>query len=527
MKQLGTDWFSLDAEEIKSYAATARGVGVFSSPGVRCLMGASKDPPKVVDIHRSHIPLLPGLSSPIPEDRHELPAASKDWLRPFQLEAVDWLRARGGGLLALDLGGGKTATATAAADLPVCVCVPLTVVDVWRFECRRLGWTHHLVDDVEEFKTALKAGQTDCFILPYSRTDKAGGYFTKYRLGTLIADEAHVLTKKYVSWTQAFRGIPRDRTILLTATPMRNRLSSLWGLLDATSQGSFGWHGAFRERYCGAHKGPYGGWVDTGRTNLDELAERLTEMIYKRTRAQMGVPLPEHVRHVDSVTLERAFPTLGEILKGNIAPLGAHLTILSQLRQHLSTEIAKTIEPIDYIRRYSRVVFWTWFKETAAILAERIRSDARTATGCPVDVITGESPTKSRTKILEEWGDPANVDKPRALIASISAAGAGIALSNARAAVFVDLDWTPLNIVQAEKRHHRFGSHLSSLDTHYLVAPGTIQDDMAMALFDKQMDAEAVFGEDGTVAQMRSLLDEEVELSETEVIEQLANRLWT
>lgn len=529
MKLIGNDWFALDTEEIKRYVSTARGLS--SIPGVR-VWGAppnrgwlSPVPAETlkVDIHRSHLPLLSGLTLTGTQhgDHHAIPVASRGWLRPFQLEAVSWLRQRHGAILALDLGGGKTATATAAADLPIVVGVPVSVIDVWKTECRRNGWTFHVCRDVEELKTTLKLGKTDCYILPYSMADKLAGYFTSHRMGTVLCDEAHTVANKYVTWSQAFRGIPRDRTYLITATPMRNRLVSLWGLLDAACSKGFGGRNEFRARYCGAAASPYGGMIDMERTNVDELASRLTEVVYKRTRAQMAIPLPAHHRNVVELRVARKFPTLSEILNGISAPTGAHLTIINELRQHISAEKARAV-PVGHVQlTHHRVVWWIWFRETAKILEERIK-----AFNIPVDVMTGDAPTAKRTRILEEWSSPDKLHEPRALIASIAAASTGISLSNARAAQFVDLDWTPLNLLQAEKRHHRFGSLLPELWTTYYVVPGTVDEAMALSLMEKQGESEGALGKDGSLEQMRSLLDEEnFHLPEQEIVARAAKRM--
>ena len=529
MKLIGNDWWALDTEEIKRYASTARGLS--NIPGIRVTGFSSNQgwfnavPPESlkVDVHRSHLPVLSGLT-PMGaqlDDHHAIPLASREWLRPFQLEAVAWLRQRHGAILALDLGGGKTATATAAVDLPIVVGVPVSVIDVWRTECRRLGWTFHVCTNAEDLKASLKAGKTDCYILPYSQADRLAGYFTRHRMGAVLCDEAHTVANKYVTWSQAFRGIPRDRTILITATPMRNRLVSLWGLLDAACGRAFGGRNEFRARYCGAGPSPYGGMVDTGRTNVDELAARLTEVVFKRTREQMGIPVPVHHRAVHELRVARKFPTLLEILKGVSAPSGAHLTIINELRQHISTEKALAV-PVGHIQiTHHRVVWWVWFRETAKILEERIK-----AFGIPVDVMTGDAPTAKRTRILEEWGSVDKLREPRALIASVAAASTGISLSNARAAQFVDLDWTPLNLIQAEKRHHRFGSFYPELWTDYYVVPGTVDEAMALSLAEKQEESEGALGEDGSLAQMRLLLDSENSyLTEQEIVARAAKRM--
>lgn len=518
MKKIGIDWYTLDESEIQRYVGTARGISKI--PGVVVLEGFGG---LRVDVHRTHFPLLSGgVIETEPSNAHDIPSASRGWLRPFQLDAVHWLRERSGSILALDLGGGKTATATAASDLPVAVFCPVSVIDVWRAECRRLNWTHHLCQDEYSFKEAIRANKMDCYIMPYSRAYRLAGYFRSTQLGTLIADEAHLLTNKYVTWTQEFRGIPRSKTLLLTATPIRNRLTSLWGLLDTAAPKAFGWKNDFRRRYCGAHESPYGGMIDTERTNQDELALRLTEIVYRRTRAQMAIPLPLHERFLVELEVDEEIPSLKELLNSLHTPLGAQLTIRNMLRQHLSRKKAQAVDVAKFQSDHSRVVWWIWFKETAAILAERLK-----ALGLPVDVMTGEAPTKKRTEILEQWGSRENVGQPRALIASVAAASAGISLSNADAAVFVDLDWTPLNLIQAEKRHHRFGSHLTSLYTYYLVVPDTIDTMMAQALVEKQEDTERSLGVDGTVEQMKLLLGETDEpQDETEIIRRLAQKLY-
>jgi hypothetical protein len=235
----------------------------------------------------------------------------------------------------------------------------------------------------------------------------------------------------------------------------------------------------------------------------------------------MGIPLPVHHRSVRQLPVAHKFPTLSEILDGITAPTGAHLTIINDLRQHISAEKARAV-PVGHVQvTHRRVVWWIWFRETAKILEERIK-----AFNIPVDVMTGDAPTAKRTRILEEWSSPDKLDEPRALIASIAAASTGISLSNARAVQFVDLDWTPLNLLQAEKRHHRFGSLHSELWTDYYVVPGTVDEDMALALTEKQEESEGALGKDGSLEQMRALLDEEnFHLPEQEIVARAAKRM--
>jgi hypothetical protein len=162
----------------------------------------------------------------------------------------------------------------------------------------------------------------------------------------------------------------------------------------------------------------------------------------------------------------------------------------------------------DFVDTHQRVILWVWHHEVAAILKEWGRP------GVPVDVLLGDTHNRKRTEIVNEWraGDHA---KPRVLIASIGAAATAIALTTARLAVFVELDWTPMNLIQAEKRHYRFGNVFKDIQTSYIVSQVGVDRQMMKALLEKANASETVLGEDGSLAQMRGLLAEEEPTSES------------
>jgi SNF2 family DNA or RNA helicase len=373
-----------------------------------------------------------------------------------------------------------------------------------------MGWTYRVLDHKADRNTlreiaSLGADIPQALIISYNLLPALAGSMvlgSQWQTHTLIADEAHQLTNKRTQWAEMFRMIHRERTILLTATPMRNRLRSLWGLLDCACYGAFGSEWEFRKHFCGATMGDYG-LEDGDPTHQDELALRLTEVVLKRTRAQVQIPLPVHTRHVVEVPIppRLIMGTLTTLQRGNaeaIRALGALRVAIGQ---------AKAVDALamldDLVDVHGRVILWVWHHAVADILQEWKRP------GVEVDVLLGDTNTKKRSRIIEEWrtGDHT---KPRVLVASIGAAATAIALTTAKAAVFVELDWTPMNLIQAEKRHYRFGNVFPEISTTYLVAPMVgAERQMIAALLEKAEASELALDVDGSVDQMRALLAEE------------------
>jgi SNF2 family DNA or RNA helicase len=162
-----------------------------------------------------------------------------------------------------------------------------------------------------------------------------------------------------------------------------------------------------------------------------------------------------------------------------------------------------------WIEEDVRSLWWFWHQDLADRFARFLRAHA----GVPVDEIHGGTSPQSRARILREWerGDPRN---HRALVGTIGALNAAANLLTCRAAYFVELDWAPINIVQAEKRHHRPGNVHNECFVTYFIVPGTIDEVIATKLLTKVEESEELFGTSGQVAQMEALLSNDLETIE-------------
>jgi len=542
MRTLNSDWFSLDAGEVALYPVVCEGI----IPGIRIHFSSSRRV-EAVDVHRNQLPVLdPTLEPPRGGSSVVSSVQFPFELRDYQQEDIAFARDRAGSLMFHALGMGKTPIGLGAADFPAAVLCPTSAITVWLNEAAGAGLKTQVLHGLKSSSSDIDHS-VDLYIITYGSAHRWMGYFRAIsggpELHTIIADEAQMLQKKALKWSQAFRSIARKRTILLTATPMRNRLRSLWALLDAAHPRAWGSQYEFRRRYCDAYDGDYG-LVDGGVSYPDELAARLGAVSVRRT---WDDPRLAHLRptlnrsrldvEITAADRRRVFDAAVEGLRDNLKSRdgkgdGMQIALMGRLRRQIGLLKAQwlatghhpghTETPLEQVlSEGDRVIFWVWHKENAEYLYRKLKD-----MDYPVDKVTGESLSKKRREVLHEWqyGDHT---QPRALVATIGALNAGVNLTTARVAVFIEYDYAPLMVQQAECRHHRHGSKFDEVYAYYLQVPGTIDERMAEVLLEKTEEAEAILGSDSQTEQMRLLVNgyEDYNKSDDDILSEAARRL--
>ncbi len=210
---------------------------------------------------------LADLMAGLPDDRlteAEEPEGFVGQLRPYQRRAVGWLaflaRLGLGGCLADDMGLGKTPTTLAhlvghMGDRPSLVMCPLSVVHNW--EAEAAAFTPKLRVLIahgasrkrgEEFAEQLD--EADLVISTYGTVSRDIEAMAEHRWNIVVCDEAQAIKNHRTKAARAVRALKARQLVALTGTPVENRLTELWSILDAANPGSLGGIGWFRDRFA-------------------------------------------------------------------------------------------------------------------------------------------------------------------------------------------------------------------------------------------------------------------------------------
>lgn len=331
------------------------------------------------------------------------------------------------------------------------------------------------------------------------------------------------------------------RLILMTGTPMTNRIKDVWTAIHTCAPDGLGRNFfSFAKRYCAATHNGYG-WDFGGSSNLAELQRRLrTEgggVMVRRLKADVLTELPPKrrsvlalapngasalVRDLNAAASEReaeiaALETekLMAQAERDIEAYNAAVAKLARVQQLAFEEMAgmraalgeaKAPYVAEWIRDQlegglSKIVVFAHHKAVVAVLMRELAEFG------PVQ-LTGETPMDVRQRNVDRFQtDPCC----RVFVGNMQAAGVGITLTAASTVAFAELDWTPANVLQSEDRCHRIGQH-DSVNVYHLVFDGSLDQRMAELLVQK-MDAH----DQALDRQRKGGDDEVVELDATEV----------
>jgi SWI/SNF-related matrix-associated actin-dependent regulator of chromatin subfamily A-like protein 1 len=469
-----------------------------------------------------------------------LTAATPKQLFPYQEEGVKRLVEGKRILLADEPGLGKTVQCIAAInklnlpDPKILIVCPKSVLGVWEDELQTWLNTDTASLDIrvvtaQDFQIPPDGSIT---LINYDICHKLQDSLQSIHFDVMICDEAHYLKSRAAKRTQAVlgngkknKGIQADFLWLLTGTPILNRPVELFPLLQAMDPDEIGSFAAYAERYCEPKAIPRGRLVVmdySGASNLVELSKRLEPRMVRRYKSDVLTQLPPKFRSClcltgaeDAKKQERkmlmALMENDELNSndGNLEDFGAEATSLmnylgtktnldledpdnrNRIMGTLATirketalnKLAPAVELLENVILSQKVVVFCHHRELIARLLETFGKQAVS--------IVGGMDRESRSDAVRRFQQD---DSVRMFVGSIHAAGVGLTLTAASRVVFLELDWSPAVMSQAEDRCHRVGQ-TDSVQVQYYVFKDTIDEWVARSLLSKQSNIDQILPE--------------------------------
>jgi len=448
-------------------------------------------------------------------------------LRPYQQRGVAWLAAMCdaglGGCLADDMGLGKTIQVIAlhlhrraAKAGPTLVVCPASLLGTWEREVRRFapdvpvrryhGGGRHLRDVATD----------EIVLVTYGVVLRDSAELAGISWGLVAADEAQHAKNPLARTARELRALPAPARIALTGTPVENRLSELWSILDWTTPGLLGQLESFTrrvavpvERYRDAEAtARFAALVRPFLLRRQKSDPGIAPELPPKTETDRIVPLTaEQVTLYEAVvreTMEAIENSEGIERAGLVFKL---LTALKQICNHpaqylkqpgplagRSGKLAAFDELADVILAggESMLVF-SQYTQMATLLQQHL--DGR---GIRSLFLHGAVPVHRREEMVEQF----QAGHAPVFLLSLKAGGTGLTLTRATHVLHYDRWWNPAVEDQATDRAYRIGQD-RPVQVHRLITEGTLEDRIASLLDSKRELADAVVGSgEGWIAEL-------------------------
>jgi len=308
--------------------------------------------------------------------------------------------------------------------------------------------------------------------------------------------------------------------VALTGTPVENRLSELWSILDVVNRGLYGSLASFHRRFA----------VPIERDHDAAAAERLRTLtapfVLRRMKSDRSlVPdLPDKVEQIAWAELTREQQVMyqavvDQLLVDAEAEQGmrrrglvlASLTRLKQICNHpaqalgdgsriagRSGKLARFDELVDeMIDAEERALVFTQYRAMGDLLVRHLAERL----GMRAPFLHGGVARRQRDAMVDRFQAG---DAPPLLLVSLKAGGTGLNLTAAGRVIHYDRWWNPAVEDQATDRAWRIGQ-TRTVFVHKLVCTGTLEERIGQLIDSKRAIAAAVIGESTSEAWLSEL----------------------
>ncbi len=354
----------------------------------------------------------------------------------------------------------------------------------------------------------------------------------------IVLDEAQRIKNFATKTAEAVKSLPRQHAIILTGTPLENKLEDVYSLvqfLDPERLSPLWQFAADHFLLSRRKKGDILGYV-----NLNRLHEKLKPLVIRRRKEEVLEQLPELIVNDYFIDLHQEQAEIHAGYSQSLLPLlnKKFLTPMDLLRiQALLLKMRQTCDSTYLVDRTTNIS--PKLDELANILDELIKQNGRKVVifsewttmtmligkhlsreAIPFVELSGKVPVAKRQALIDEF----DTNPACKVFLSTDAGGTGLNLQAADCVVNFELPWNPAKLNQRIGRVNRIGQKSTCINVINLIAKYSIEERIMAGIKLKGELFSGVFdgGEDEVmldrqkrqelVNQLREMMGEEAEM---------------
>lgn len=423
-------------------------------------------------------------------------------LYPYQEEGIRFAVKAGRAIIADEMGLGKTIQAIGTAELlldkglvsSILILCPTSLKYQWKREIERFtGQKVHVIEGSHLKRREQYNREEPYKIVSYNAVSNDIRVLGSINTDMLIIDEVQRLKNWNTQISAAARRIVSDYAVILSGTPLENRLEELYSVMEFVDNFCLAPYYIFRDRYIITdEKG-----ATVGYRNLNEIGIRLAPHLIRRKKSSERLQMPARQDKNLMVPMTKEQMAVHDECRMLVSRLlqkwerlhflsetdrNRLILLLSQMRMvcdstyildqktRYDTKIGEVTNIISNVMDSGEekiVIFSQWERMTRLIAKEM---DDK---GIGYEYLHGGVPSKARKDLVDNFTD--NPDCR--VFLSTDAGSTGLNLQAASIIINMDLPWNPAVLEQRIARIYRLGQQ-KNIQVINMVSANTFEEEM-------------------------------------------------
>jgi len=369
------------------------------------------------------------------------------------------------------------------------IIMPTSLIHNWQSEAKKFTPKLKVLPytGTDRIKSTAQFDKYDLILTSYgiARIDKE--LLNSYRFNYIILDESQIIKNPSSQIAKAVKMLNADHHLLLSGTPIENKVMDLWSQMDFANTGLLGGHAFFKKMFASP--------IERG--VADGTAERMYSIIkpfiLRRTKEQVAKELPSKIQQVHYCEMEESqfkfydetkSKYRNEILKSitkqgfnkarfsilqglmKLRQIANHPIMVDEFFRGQSGKFEEVVRMLESVTSEGhKVLLFSQFVKFLTLFRRYLDG-----TGLNYEYLDGN--TRNRKDIIQNFQSN---DEIKLFLISLKAGGLGLNLTAADYVFIVDPWWNPAVEAQAIDRTHRIGQD-KTIFTYKFITKNTVEE---------------------------------------------------